>query len=644
MCGICGEVTVRGAEPPLRSTVQAMCRLMRHRGPDDQGEYSDEQVALGSTRLAIIDLTGGHQPIHNEDRTVWVVFNGEIYNFPALRRQLERLGHAFYTRSDTEAIVHAYEEFGPECVQHLNGIFAFAIWDQRKRSLFLARDRIGVKPLFYTTTDRSLIFASELKVILAHPLVEKKVDLVALNEYLTFEYVPTPRSMIKGVKKLPPGHTLTVQDGRIDVRSYWDVRLERSESGRRSALEYERELAAYFQTAVAKELLSDVPVGVLLSGGIDSSALTVAAVRAYPSRLKTFTAAFEDSSFDESRYARMVAHRTGTEHHELPVTSDDMLAIIPRLGALMDEPLGDSSFVPTYLLCRFAREHVKVALSGDGGDELFAGYPTYQAHRLIEYYERLVPGIMRRELMPRLIGRIPTSFDNISLDFKLKRFFGARGASVGARHHQWLGSFTQDQKGELLQPWAQVEERDTFEIVSEHQRRCQAEEPINRLLYWDMKMYLEGDILQKVDRASMACSLEVRVPLLNHTFVEWVTAVPHHLKLSGLTTKYLFRKSVRKILPPAITRRRKKGFNVPVAKWLAGPLRELVEDTLAERRLSSEGFFQARTVRRLLDEHYARQADHRKLLWTLLVFQLWLDHLDSSGAESPAAAAETASY
>ena len=634
MCGICGELSLRSGEPPVPSTIRSMCRAMEHRGPDDWGDYCDEQVALGSTRLAIIDLAGGRQPIHNEDRTVWIVFNGEIYNFPALRVQLERLGHTFYTDSDTEAIVHAYEEFGIECVRHLNGIFSFAIWDSLKRRFLLARDRIGVKPLFYAQTSHSLIFASELRVMLAHPLLERQIDLVALNDYLTYEYVPTPRSMIKGVKKLPPGHTLTVQDGRVDIQPYWDIRLERSESGRKTETEYRRELVEQLQGAVRKELLSDVPVGVFLSGGIDSSALAAAAAEAYPGTLKTFTATFDDASFDESRYARQVAERIGSDHHELNLTANSMLDVVPRLGELVDEPLGDASFVPTYLLCRFARQQVKVVLGGDGGDELFAGYPTYQAHRLIEYYERVVPGYLRRAVVPRLVDRLPTSFDNISLDFKLKRFLGGRGLPIGARHHQWLGAFTPLQKRDILQPWAQVEERDPFEVVSAHQDRCAAEQPLNRLLYWDMKMYLEGDILQKVDRASMACSLEVRVPLLNHTLVEWATTIPHQLKLKGLTTKYLFRNSIGEMLPRSITSRPKKGFNMPVARWLAGPLRELVEETLSETRLRADGFFEPRATRRLLEEHYARRADHRKVLWTLLVFQLWYDQLRRNPASA----------
>ena len=625
MCGICGEYSLRLGAPPAVSTVRHMCHVMRHRGPDGQGDYHDDRVAIGSTRLAIIDLEGGQQPIHNEDQTLWIVFNGEIYNFPTLRQQLERLGHIFYTGTDTEAIIHAYEEYGEECVRHLNGIFTFAIWDKRKQQLFLARDRIGVKPLYYAVTDNSLVFASELKVLTKHPLIEQKIDLVSLNAYLTFEYVPTPRSMIKGVRKLPPGHTITARGEDIKIRSYWNVRLERSETGQKTAHEYERELIQQLYSAVQQELLSDVPVGVLLSGGIDSSAIAVAASHAYSGRLKTFTAAFEDRSFDESRYARQVADNLGTEHHEVNISANDLLQLVPRLGELIDEPLGDSSFVPTYVLCKFVSQHVKVALGGDGGDELFAGYPTYQAHRLIEYYERLVPGMIRHAIIPRIVDNIPTSFDNISMDFKIKRFISGRGVPLGVRHHQWLGAFTPVQKQQLIQPWAQVDEIDTFDIVSDHEHECSAEQPLNRLLYWDMKMYLEGDILQKVDRASMANSLEVRVPLLNHSFVEWATSVPHHLKLRGLTTKSIFRRSLRKILPQQITGRPKKGFNMPVAKWLVGPLRDLVEDTLSEHRLRAHGFFEVSYIRALLDEHYSQRVDHRKLIWTILAFQLWYD-------------------
>src|SRR5215213_7049498 len=390
MCGICGEVKLRDGAPPSLDVARAMLRTMRHRGPDGEGVFGDAQAALGAVRLAIIDLAGGQQPIQNEDGSITIVFNGEIYNYASLRNQLERLGHKFATNSDTETIIHAYEELGPECVQHLNGIFSFAIWDQPRRSLFVARDRLGVKPLFYAVTDDSLIFASGLRVMLAHPRLTKQVDLVSFNDYLTFEYVPTPRSMIKGVRKLPPGHTLTVEAGRVTVEQYWDVRRERSETGRRSESEYARELVERLAASGRRELVSDVPIAVLLSGGIDSIAVAVAAARQYLGRLHTSTAAFDAPSFDESRYARTVANRLGTDHHELVVGADQLLGLVPRLGELVDEPLGDSSFVPTYLLCQFVREHVKVVLGGDGGDELFAGYPTYQAHRLIEYYEAVV--------------------------------------------------------------------------------------------------------------------------------------------------------------------------------------------------------------------------------------------------------------
>jgi asparagine synthase (glutamine-hydrolysing) len=613
-----------------------MLQVLHHRGPDDRGEYQGRGAALGSTRLSIIDLAGGHQPLANEDGSMWIAFNGELFNFPDLRLSLQRRGHRFATACDTEVVLHAFEEFGPECVELFNGMFAFAIWDERQRKLFLARDRVGIKPLYYAHMAESLVFGSELRALLAHPAIEPRLDLAAVDEYLTFEYVPAPRSIVSQVKKLPAGHYLTLESGRVDLHRYWDPNLLRSETGRKSESEYAAELRSALLESVRREMVSDVPVGVLLSGGIDSSAVAAAAAHVAPGRVSSFSVSFDDPSFDESRYARLVARKLGTDHHETQLTSEALLNLVPRLGELLDEPLGDSSFIPTYLLAEFARRSVKVVLAGDGGDELFAGYPTLQAHRLVEYYERLLPGLVRRELVgPKvgpLIARLPTSFDNISFDFKVKRFVSGRGIPIGVRHHLWLGSFSPDQKRELLEPWAQLRERDTFRVVHEHQGQSRARAQVNQLLYLDMKMYLEGDILTKVDRASMACSLEVRVPLLNHAFVEFATSVPHELKLNGLTTKHIFRRSLRGILPPEILARPKKGFNMPVAKWLAGPLRDFAHDVLSERRLREEGLFRPAYVSQLLREHLDRRADHRKELWTLLMFELWHQRLRERAA------------
>ncbi len=561
-----------------------------------------------------------------EDKTIWVVFNGEIYNYRDLICQLERCGHRFATRCDTETIVHAYEEFGTEMLHHLNGMFAFALWDDRQQRLLLARDRVGIKPLYYAQHDDALLFGSELKAILAYPGMPRVIDLVGLNEYLSFEYVPTPRTIFQHVNKLPPGHALTFVDGKVRIWQYWDIHLARSEQVQpRRQAEYEAELLEVLRDSVRKELVSDVPLGVLLSGGIDSSAVAALMTEATAGRVKSFSIGFDDPTFDESRYAQQVAHYLGTEHYELTLTPAIVLDLVPHLARFMDEPLGDSSFLPTFLLSQFTRTYVKVALGGDGGDELFAGYSTLQAHRLVEYYETLLPSVMRLHVIPKVIDRLPVSFDNISFDFKARRFIAGRGVPLIVRHHLWLGSFTPAQKRQLLQPWAQIREKDTYDCAFAHVRACHARSSINHLLYCDMKLYLEGDILPKVDRASMAHSLEVRVPLLNHTLVEYAAGLPHTFKLHHMKTKYLLRRVLRGRLPKDIVNRGKKGFNMPVAKWLAGPLRPLVEEMFSTERLQRDGFFEPTYVRQLLHEHMTKQHDHRKLLWTLLVFQLWYD-------------------
>lgn len=613
------------ARPAEAALADAMCRTLAHRGPDDQGVYASGPVALGSRRLSIIDLDSGHQPIHNEDRTISVVFNGEIYNYRDLTALLQRRGHHFTSKSDTEVIVHAYEEFGLEFLQHLNGMFAIAIWDDAKKRLLLARDRTGIKPLYYLQHQGTLIFGSELKAILAYPGVPRTIDLVALNEYLSFEYVPTPRSIFQGISKLPPGHLLTcTTGGEVHVASYWDVNLSRSEGVQpKRVQDYAQELGQLMREVVQKEMVSDVPIGVLLSGGIDSSAVAAIMTELSPGNVKSFSIAFDDPSFDESQYAQQIARHLGTDHHELKLTPSIAVDLLTKIGACMDEPLGDSSLVPTYLLSQFTHGYVKAALGGDGGDELFAGYPTMKAHRLVEYYERLVPGFVRMRLVPWLVDRLPVSYDNISLDFKIRRFIGGRGVPAIIRHHRWLGSFTPEQKKLLVEPWVQLQEKDTYDICYEHLRACRAKEPTNQILYADMKLYLEGDILPKVDRASMANSLEVRVPFLNHSLVEYVATLPHQLKLHGFTSKFLLRECLRGRVPDNILHRGKKGFNMPVAKWLTGPLRPLAEEMFSEARLKRDGFFNAPYVRRLLDDHMAGRQDQRKLLWTLLSFQLW---------------------
>jgi asparagine synthase (glutamine-hydrolysing) len=626
MCGICGTVNLTDNQPVDEIILQRMTDSMRHRGPDEQGIYCKGGVGLGSRRLSIIDLIGGRQPISNEDGSRRIVFNGEIYNYRELRTFLEKQGHLFQTQTDTETILHLYEEFGSDCVQHLNGIFAIAIWDDVRQELFLARDGIGIKPLYYTKTEKLFIFGSELKVILAHPAVRREIDLISLDEYLSYEYVPTPRTILRDIYRLEPGHVLRYNAQGIHKHQYWNLSLARSEL--RPPVnwrDYASKLHEQLKSTVRKELVSDVPVGVLLSGGLDSSTIAAMMVDLYPRQVKSFSIGFEETSFDESCYARLVAERLGTDHHELILTSKMAADIVPNITDFLDEPFGDSSLIPTFLLSKFAHEEVKVVLGGDGGDELFAGYPTLMAHRLIEYYERIVPWSMRAYVAPRLLDWLPVSFSNISFDFKVRRLLSGRGVPLHARHQRWLGSFVSEEKAQLLQGWIKPVLRDTYTQAYAHAHECDARLPLNQILYGDTKMYLEGDILFKVDRSSMASSLEVRVPFLNQDLVRFVSELPLELKLHRLTGKYLLKKSMNGRLPREIINRPKKGFNMPVAQWLTGELRDLTLDMLSDARIKCQGLFQKDYVNQLLDDHFAQRRDNRKLLWTLLIFQLWYD-------------------
>ena len=624
MCGICGIVQPTDGPPVEPLSVCAMARAMRHRGPDDEGFFHEPRAALGARRLSIIDVEGGHQPIANEDDTLVIVFNGEIYNYRELRRFLDRQGHRFRTQTDTEVILHLYEEFGDDVVIHLDGIFAFGIWDRARGHLFAARDRMGVKPFYYAQTHGGLVFASELRAVLAHPTVDRRLNLVALNEYLSLEFVPTPRTIVRGVERLPPGHTLRYDGRTIALRQYWTPSLARSED--QPPVQW-REFAARLRdtlrTSVARELVSDVPVGVLLSGGIDSSSIAACMVDAYEGTVESFSVAYEERSFDESQYAREVAAKLGTRHRELRVTSGMAADLVPNIADVLDEPLGDASFIPTYLLSKFAAEHVKVVLAGDGSDELFAGYPTLAAHRLIEYYERAVPWFIRAYVVPRLLPLLPVSFDYISRDFKVRRFLAGRGVPLEARHHRWMGSFFDEEKSGLFRDWVRPVLAETYAAAYRHARECDARAPLNRVLYDDMKLYLEGDILLKVDRASMAASLEVRVPFLNRAVVDFATSLPLELKLKRLTGKYLLKRAMADRLPRRVVMRKKQGFAMPVAHWLTSELRELALDMLSPARLTRQALFEPAYVSTLVDDHLKHRRDNRKLIWTLLMFQLW---------------------
>ncbi len=631
MCGIIGFLTSRAQNIPDYGVLRDMRESLFHRGPDDFGEYIralDEGgpfVFFGHRRLSIIDLGTGHQPLSNEDETVWVVFNGEIYNFRELREELKGRGHQFRTVSDTEVITHAYEEYGEECFRRFNGMFAIGIWDERRKRLVLARDRLGKKPLYYSFINGTFLFASELKAIMTYPAFPRKVDPVSFMKYLFFEFIPCPHTIFKDASKIPAASYLIWDKKRIEVKQYWSPFDPQKGENNLSEVEAELRIMELLKESVKRRLISDVPLGVFLSGGIDSSAITALAQREVPGKIKTFSIGFENPSFDESKYATLASKYIGTEHYEQRMTPTDLLNIIPSLPDILDEPMADASILPTFLLSKFTREHVTVALGGDGGDELFAGYPTYLAHKFANQYERYL-----RFLHPAInyFGNLlPVSDDNISFDFKIKKFLSGIGYPYGIRNSVWLGSFSFSDLTKTLSPGL-LNYFDELKIVDEialHEKVFPLKDQMTFIQYLDLKLYLQEAILTKVDRASMACSLEVRAPFLDHELVEFVMNLPSKLKLKRFTPKYILKKTMKNWLPDAVIQRPKKGFGVPIAKWVKGPLNPLFRELLASDRIGQEGFLNPEYVTQLLQDHLANKKDNRKQLWTLLIWELWVN-------------------
>ena len=622
MCGIVGNVFARADRRPDPAVLRRMNDRLAHRGPDDEGFFVNGPAGLAMRRLKIIDLATGHQPMTGEDRRVWVVFNGEIYNYRELTRVLAARGHAFATRSDTEVIVHGLEDRGVESIADLEGMFAFAAWDEPARTLVLARDRLGIKPLYYAVLPDQLVFASELRALVEHPEVDRRLDLIALSRYLAHEYVPAPHAILRSVRKLPAGHWLSYTHGRLKVEPYWDVHFGRR--GPVGEAEAVASLRTTLDASVRQHLVSDVPLGVFLSGGIDSSTVAAFAARHASGRLKTFSIGFEDPSFDESAHARRVARALDTDHHEEILSPRAAVDLVGRLPDLLDEPLGDASLLPTYLLSRFTRRSVTVALSGDGGDELFAGYPTYQAHRLAGVFGHL-PRWLRRGVVGPAVERLPVSHDDLSLDFRLRRFVAGLEHPPVERHALWLGSFTPAEQRELFtaDTLARLPAPPSYDAFHEILAHATSAEGLERMLYLDLKGYLGEGVLTKVDRASMACSLEVRVPLLDRRVVELAASLPMRLKLRGFTTKYALKRAVRDVLPKEVLGRPKKGFSVPLGRWFRGELRQVLRDACAPDVIRRDGLFRPEGIERLLAEHDAGRHDHRKKLYTLLAFQLW---------------------
>jgi asparagine synthase (glutamine-hydrolysing) len=625
MCGIAGWANLDPRTSPRdgdEELLRAMCDRMHHRGPDSEGYLVDDGVALGMRRLAIIDLLTGDQPTFNSDRSVAVVLNGEIYNYREVRADLEKRGHRFHTESDTEVLPHLYDEYGCGMVQHLNGMFAFALWDEKRKRLFIARDRFGEKPLYWGVFDRTLLFASEPKVLLAHPAVKPDLNLNALRQYLSFDYVPAPLSIYEGISKLPAAHTLTLEDGEIKVERYWRLSYQTRQPvpSVNEAAEQLRDLLA---DSVNMRLVSDVPLGILLSGGIDSSIVAALAVRASTETVKTFSIGFAEASFDESQYARAVAKFLGTDHHEERFSASLAANLVGEIGAWMDEPISDPSLVPTYLLSRFTRKHVTVALGGDGGDEIFAGYPMYFGDHMARAY-LAVPDFLRRGLVEPLVNLLPVKTKNLSFDYRARRFINACQYDPVARHHVWFGSFTpNDQEQLLTEDLRRASDADIYREARRLFAECDSTNITERMQSLDTQFYLAEDILTKVDRASMAVSLEVRAPYLDPRVAEFAASLPPRYKLHGYTSKYILKKAAHGLVPPFVWRRGKKGFGVPFAKWLKHELKPLAHDLLSPERLRRNGLFNPEYVAQLQDEHERGVANHRKLLWTLLSFELW---------------------
>jgi asparagine synthase (glutamine-hydrolysing) len=610
MCGIAGIVRWDGA-PVAEAELRAMCGAMTHRGPDDEGVYLSGGVGLGMRRLSIIDLDGGHQPVANEDRSVWVVFNGEIYNYRALRRDLERRGHVFSTSSDTETIVHLYEEHGVHCVDHLRGMFALAIWDTRRRQILLARDRLGIKPLYYAESDGELLFASELKPILQLGHVPRTLDWGAVRHLFTFLVTPAAQSIVSGVKKLEPARIAVARDGAsLRTERYWDVDFD----ARRNATEPElvEELRSLLDEAVALHQVSDVPVGAFLSGGVDSSAVVASMSRLTAQPVKTFSVGFADADFSELEPARQVASLFGTEHHEL-VLEPDVVPLVDDFAWFLDEPFGDTSAIATYMVSKLAAEHVKVVLTGDGGDEIFAGYDKY----VVEDRERAY------DLMPAGLRRAAGAVGAVMPEGMRGRRFLRHLALDGARRYLDAQSIVHpDELGRLFTPEAGARMAAYDPWAGPIEQLGGAPDWISAVQYGDLQHYLPLDVLTKVDRMTMAHSIEARPPLLDHRLVEFAATIPPELRYRDGTTKYLFKQALRGVLPDSIIDRRKQGFAVPLARWFRGPLFGYAHDMLLSARSRQRGVLNPAAVERKLLLHQ-RGRDLDLQLWTMLSFELW---------------------
>lgn len=643
MCGIAGIVDFDG-RPVAETLVRAMCTAICHRGPDEEGFVSlpsdsaerGPRAVLGNRRLSIIDVAGGHQPITNEDRSIWIVFNGELYNFQTLRVRLEASGHRFATQSDTEVIVHLYEERGADFVEEIEGMFALALWDDRQKRLILARDRFGKKPLLYAEAGGRLWFGSEFQALLADDEIDRRVDYDALDEYLSFMSVPAPLTIYRQIRKLPPAHVLVRDERGTRVSRYWS--LSYTPKLRLTEADAIGELTRLMTEAVKKRLISEVPLGAFLSGGVDSSAVVALMARLSTTPVKTFSIGFDEAGFNELLHARRVAERFGCEHHEFEVRPH-AVEVLPTLVQHYGEPYADSSAIPSFYLSRLTRQHVTVALNGDGGDEMFAGYMWHLAGRLAERWQR-VPAGVRRAAEGAAEKLIPRSANRRSAAARLARFLAGASQPRAERYRAWLSVFTPDLKQELYGGRARTSGVDRLApIFAAHQDL----DAVDAMLAADVEWYLPTDLLVKMDIATMANSLEGRSPFLDHPLAEFVARLPSHFKLRGRTSKYLLKKALADVVPPENLHRPKQGFAVPIGSWFRGELRDMLADHVLGARFAGRGLFDRRAVQRLFDDHQQGRADYAHHLWVLLMLELWFRACIDSAPARVAVAADVAS-
>jgi len=643
MCGICGIVDLHSQDVG-RDTLSQMCSLMAHRGRDDSGivmmrgqryveikpstqspSESGFEVGLGHRRLSIIDLSDiAHQPMSNEDETIWIVFNGEIYNFQEIKYPLEKKGHLFKSRSDTEVILHAYEEWGVECLDHFRGMFAFAIWDSKQRQLFVARDRLGKKPLVYLHQSGRFAFASEIKALLQIPGFERKVNGTAIHHYLTYQYVPSPDTIFEGVKKLPPAHYLLYdRNDNIRIERYWKLNFNQSFQAYSDIQELEDRVRAELEESVKLRLISDVPLGAFLSGGVDSSLIVGMMAKMSRKPVKTFSIGFEEKDFDELSYARLVSNHFSTEHHEF-IVKPNAIEILPKLVWHYNEPFADSSAIPTYYVAKMTKDYVKVVLTGDAGDENFAGYPRYLRSKYVSWFTRL-PEKVRRSLLPaflRILSQSPWRRKTLN---RLANFTEMLSSHQGRNYAEQIKIFNQKEKDDVFSEdfSRQVKGTDPLDYLIKKYEEVDTDDLLEKLLYLDMVTYLPEDLLVKMDIATMANSLEARVPFLDHKFMELVAGIPSHLKLKGTKSKFILKTAFKDFLPDAVFKRKKMGFGVPVSRWFRTELKDYVYEILLDPRTLNRGYFRREGIERLLNEHIAARYDHSSKIWSLLFLEIW---------------------